>query len=346
MNERFSSQSVQDYQMRMAQIIATRGLSESASPPALIVAGPTASGKSALAMELAERCRGTIINADAMQVYRELRVLTARPSIEEERRVPHALYGIRPAAEPGSVAWWRAMAMAEMDRARDAGRLPILTGGTGLYLAALTQGLAAIPDPGPAARDEARRLLKDIGPAALHTRLAEADPEAAARLRPTDSQRIARAWEIWQGTGRSLTSWQALAGQPAPWRFAAILIDPPRGELRAAIATRLTGMLAEGAIEEVRALLALGLDPAVPAMRAHGVPELACHLRGNLTLPEAARRIELVTGQYTKRQATWFRHHQLAEPPQLHTIRARFTIGEQFSERIIQDILAFIEHMG
>jgi tRNA dimethylallyltransferase len=329
-----------------AQIIATRHRSGIVAPPALIVAGPTASGKSALAMELTERCDGTIINADAMQVYRELRVLTARPTIEEERRVPHALYGIRPAAEPGSVAWWRGGALAEMDRAREAGRLPILTGGTGLYLAALTRGLAAIPDPGPAARDEARRLLKDIGPAALHTRLAEADPEAAARLRPTDSQRIARAWEIWRGTGRSLTSWQALAGQPAPWRFAAILIDPPRTELRAAIASRLTGMLTEGAIEEVRALLALGLDPALPAMRAHGVPEVASYLRGNFTLPETARRIELVTGQYTKRQATWFRHHQLAEAPRAHTIHARFVVGEQFSERKIQDILAFIEQAG
>ena len=297
-------------------------------------------------MELAEICRGTIINADAMQVYRELRVLTARPSIEEERRVPHALYGTLPAAEPGSVAWWRGAALAEMDRARDAGRLPILTGGTGLYLAALTQGLAAIPDPGSAAREEARRLLRDIGPTALHARLAQGDPETAARLRPTDSQRIARAWEIWRGTGRSLTSWQALAGEPAPWRFAAILIDPPRDELRAAIAARLAGMLAEGAIEEVQALLALGLDPALPAMRAHGVPELSCYLRGNFTLAEAARRIELVTGQYTKRQATWFRHHQLAEPPRSHTIHARFAISEQFSERNNQDILAFIERMG
>jgi tRNA dimethylallyltransferase len=330
----------------MAQIIATQDLSESPSPPALIVAGPTASGKSALAMELAEKCRGTVINADAMQVYRELRVLTARPSIEEECRMPHALYGIRPAAEPGSVAWWRGAALAEMDQAREAGRLPILTGGTGLYLAALTQGLAAIPEPGPAARDEARRLLKEIGPSALHKRLAETDPEAAARLRPTDSQRIARAWETWRGTGRSLTSWQALAGQPAPWRFAAVLIDPPRAELRAAIATRLTRMLTEGAMEEVRALLALGLDPALPAMRAHGVPELASYLHGSLTLSEATRQIELVTGQYTKRQATWFRHHQLAEPPRLHTIHARFATGEQFSERNVHDILAFIEHMG
>ena len=297
-------------------------------------------------MELAERCCGTIINADAMQVYRELRVLTARPSIDEERRVPHALYGIRSAAEPGSVAWWRGAALAEMDRAREAERLPILTGGTGLYLAALTQGLAAIPDPGPAARDEARRLLKDVGPAALHTRLAEVDPEAAARLPPTDSQRIARAWEIWRGTGRSLASWQALAGQPAPWRFAAILIDPPRAELRAAIASRLVGMLAEGAVEEVRALLALGLDPALPAMRAHGVPELAAICAATSRSTRPWRRIELVTGQYTKRQATWFRHHQLAEARACIRSMRELGLGSNFRKEIAQDILAFIESMG
>jgi tRNA dimethylallyltransferase len=315
-------------------------------PPALIVAGPTASGKSALALELAERLRGTIINADAMQVYRELRILTARPSPQDEARVPHALYGVRSAAEPGSVAWWREAAVVEMERARDAGRLPILTGGTGLYFAALTDGLAAIPDAGPAARDEARRLLKEIGPAALHARLAEADPDTAVRIRPTDSQRIARAWEVWRGTGRSLSSWQSAAGQPAPWRFAAILLDPPRSELRTAIAARFATMLGEDAIEEVRALVALNLDPALPAMRAHGVPELAGYLRGDLTLAAATQRIELVTGQYTKRQATWFRHHQLAEPSRAHTIHARFTGQKQFLESNYPDFFAFIESLG
>jgi tRNA dimethylallyltransferase len=327
-----------------------RGFVESGTPivppPALAVAGPTASGKSALALELAERLRGTIINADAMQVYRELRVLTARPSPQDEARVTHALYGVRSAAEPGSVAWWREAALVEMARAHAAGRLPILTGGTGLYFAALTDGLAAIPDAGPAARDEARRLLKEIGPAALHARLAEADPDTAVRIRPTDSQRVARAWEVWRGTGRSLSSWQSAASQPAPWRFAAILLDPPRSELRTAIAARFATMLGEDAIEEVRALLALNLDPTLPAMRAHGVPELAGYLRGDLTLATATQRIELVTGQYTKRQATWFRHHQLAEPSRVHTIHARFTGREQFSESNYPDIFAFIESLG
>ena len=163
-----------------------------------------------------------------------------------------------------------------MARARDAGRLPILTGGTGLYFAALTDGLADIPDPGPAARDEARRLLKEIGPAALHARLAEADPATAARLRPTDSQRVARAWEVWRGTGRGLPSGSQPRSQPAPWRFAAILLDPAAG--RAARRRSRPGSrrcCGEARIEEVRALLALNLDPTLPAMRAHGVPELA-----------------------------------------------------------------------
>jgi tRNA dimethylallyltransferase len=320
--------------------------SQALTPPALIVAGPTASGKSALALELAERLGGIIINADAMQMYRELRILTARPTPEDEARVPHALYGVRPAAELGSVASWREAALVEMAAARAAGRLPILTGGSGLYYASLTEGIADIPDPGSAARTEARALLKEIGPAALHARLAERDPATTARLRPTDSQRVARAWEVWRGTGTGLTAWQARTAQPAPWRFAAILLDPPRVELRAAIALRFEAMLRHGALQEVQALLGLRLDPALPAMRAHGVPELAAHLRGEISLEEAARRVELVTGQYTKRQATWFRHHSLAEPAYTYMIHARLTTPAQFSERNYPRLLAFIETRG
>ena len=315
-------------------------------PSALIVAGPTASGKSALALTLAERLNGAIVNADAMQCYRELRTITARPTPEDETRAPHALYGVRSAAEAGSVAWWRETALVEMARARDAGRLPILTGGTGLYFTSLTEGLATIPDPGADARDEARRLLREVGPAALHARLANADPHTAERLRPTDSQRIARAWEVWRGTGRGLAAWQSEATAPAAWRFRAILLDPPRAELREAIHVRLVAMLNGGAVEEVRNLVALNLDPALPAMRAHGVPELAAYLRGGLTLQEAVRRIELVTGQYTKRQATWFRHHPLAESSSVHTIRARFSSFAQFSERESALFWEFIKSMG
>jgi tRNA dimethylallyltransferase len=316
------------------------------SPLALIVAGPTASGKSALALDLAERLNGTIVNADSMQVYRELRVLTARPTPAEEARVPHRLYGVRPSAEAGSVAWWREAALTEMSAARAARRLPILTGGTGMYFASLTGGLADIPDPGPEARAEARRLLAEQGPEALHAALVEADPATAARLKPADSQRIARAWEVWRGTGTGLTAWQSQRSEPAPWRFAAIRLDPPRDALRAAIATRFAAMLEQGALQEVRELLALGLDPALPAMRAHGVPELSAYLRGKIGLPEAARRAELVTGQYTKRQATWFRHHELADKTLTHTIHARYAGLAQFSESAAADLFAFIEGLG
>jgi tRNA dimethylallyltransferase len=230
---------------------------EGAAPRALIVAGPTASGKSALALAIAEHLGGTIINTDSMQVYRELRVLTARPTPEEEARVPHRLYGIRKAEDASSVAWWRERALAAMEEAEAVGRLPILTGGSGMYFAALTDGLADIPDPGPAAREEARRLLTEQGPAALHASLAHVDPATAARLKPEDSQRIARAWEVWRGTGLGLAAWQNHRSPPAPWRFTAILLDPPRDALRAAIATRFGAMLRDGALDEVRSLLKL-----------------------------------------------------------------------------------------
>jgi tRNA dimethylallyltransferase len=313
-------------------------------PHALLVAGPTASGKSALALALAERLHGTIINADSMQVYRELCVLTARPTPQDEVRVPHRLYGVRPAALPGSAAWWRGEALAAMQAAHDAGRLPIVTGGTGLYFASLTTGLADIPDSGPQARAEARALLQELGASALHARLAAVDPATAARLTPNDSQRIARAWEVWRGTGTGLAAWQTRHNSPAPLRFIAILLDPPRDELRSAIATRFDAMLEEGALDEVRGLLAQRLDPALPAMRAHGVPELSAYLRNEITLPEAGHRVALVTGQYTKRQATWFRHHALAA--HTHTIHARFAGLEQFSERKIEEIVAFVQTPG
>ena len=309
---------------------------------ALIVAGPTCSGKSALALGLAERLGGTVINADSMQVYRELRVLTARPTPEDEARVPHRLYGIRAAAAAGSVAWWREAALAEMEKAA----FPILCGGTGLYFAALTEGLVDIPAPSEAARSTARAMLAELGPADLHARLAEVDPATAQGLRPTDGQRLARAWEVWASTGRGLHDWQQDGAAPAPWRFTAILLDPPRETLRAAIKGRFAAMIEAGAIAEVSALLEHNLDPALPAMRAHGVPELSAYLRGEMTLTEASLRAERVTGQYTKRQATWFRHHALATPDRTHTIHAQIAGLEQFSEREITDLMKFIRGSG
>lgn len=318
---------------------------DAAAPAALLVAGPTASGKSALALSLARQFGGTVINADSMQLYRELRILTARPTPEEEALVPHRLYGVRPAAEAASVAWWREAALGEMAAARAAGRLPILCGGTGLYFLSLTEGLSAVPPVPPAARAEARALLAELGAPALHARLAALDPDTAAMLRPGDSQRIARAFEVVRGTGRGLLAWQreGAATGPAPWRFSAILLDPPRDGLRAAIAARFDAMLAAGAVEEVRGLVAQGLDPALPAMRAHGVPELATVLAGRIDLPAARARAVLNTGQYTKRQATWFRHHALAAPERTHIIHARIAGTAQFYFEEWQKIVAFVQ---
>lgn len=310
-------------------------------PAAILLAGPTASGKSALALKLAERLNGTVINADSMQVYRELRIVTARPDDSDLARVPHALYGVRRAAEAGTVAWWRGAALAAMERTWAEGRVPILCGGSGMYFIALTEGLAEIPAIPPAAREEARRLLAELGPAALHARL---DPETAARLRPSDSQRVARAFEVLAGTGKGLAAWQEGAGTgPAPWRFAAILLDPPRPALRAAIAARWHAMLAAGALAEVRALGALGLDPALPAMRAHGVPELLAHLAGRMTLEAASERAMLNTGQYTKRQATWFRHHALAPPERTKHITSTSEFSSQQWESLLEYFAVFVE---
>jgi tRNA dimethylallyltransferase len=308
---------------------------------ALIIAGPTCSGKSALALELAERLGGTVINADAMQCYRELRVLTARPTPEEEARVPHALYGVLPAAVAGSVAWWREQALATMERAR----LPILCGGTGMYLRALTQGISALPDVTPAARAEARGLLAELGAAGLHARLNAQD---AALIRPSDSQRLARAHEVWLSTGRSLAAWQreAPALPPAPHAFRALLLDPPREALREAIRARWAAMMAGGAREEVAALLAQRLDPALPAMRAHGVPELAALRRGELDEAEASRRAIAHTIAYTRRQATWFRHQALVAPSVTHRINARIASLAQFSECELRKIFAFVDLAG
>ena len=311
-------------------------------PGALIVAGPTASGKSALALDLAERLGGTVINADSMQVYRELRVLTARPTPSDEARVPHRLYGVRAAGEPGSVAWWRTAALDGMAAAAAAGRVPILCGGTGMYLSALVGGVAAIPNPGEAARADARGRLAAGGAAALHAMVAAVDPETAATLRPSDGQRVARAWEVFSGTGRGLAAWQRETAVPSPWRFRALLLDPPREALRAAIGRRFAEMLAAGALGEVA--MVRGLDPALPAMRAHGVQELLAVLDGTLTLAEASQRAVLRTGQYTKRQATWFRHRPPV--PWAHTIHARYAGLAQFSECLKGLTGGFLRHRG
>jgi tRNA dimethylallyltransferase len=296
---------------------------------ALIIAGPTASGKSALALALAQRLGGTVINADAMQCYAELRIVTARPSLADESLAPHRLYGVRAATEPANAAWWRQAALQEMD----ACTLPILCGGTGMYFSALVKGIAAVPEVSEAARAEARRLLAEQGAEAVHARL---DPETAARLKPGDSQRVSRAYEVLLGTGRGLASWQAETTHPLTgWRIRMILLDPPREALRAAIAQRFAAMLEAGAVEEMRTLLARNLAPDLPLLRAHGVPEIAAFLRGEISREEAAARAILATHQYTKRQMTWFRHQKLTDSAAMQIIQSRIDVFAQFSEREI-----------
>jgi tRNA dimethylallyltransferase len=306
----------------------------------IIIAGPTASGKSALALALARRLGGTVINADAMQCYRELRIITARPTPADEASAPHALYGVRAAGEPANAAWWRTAVLEILARVE----VPILCGGTGMYLKSLLHGIADVPDPGPEARTAARALLAEIGAPALHARL---DAATAARLRPNDSQRVARAYEVLLGTGRGLAAWQ---DQPAAgltgWRSKMALLDPPREVLREAIDRRFQAMLAAGAVVEVEGLLALGLDPALPLMRAHGVPELAAYLRGETDLATAAARAVLATQQYTKRQATWFRHQKLVDDAAMQTIHARIDGQTQFYESFMLSFLNFIKDGG
>jgi tRNA dimethylallyltransferase len=306
----------------------------------VIIAGPTASGKSALALALAQHLGGTIINADAMQCYQELRILTARPSPQDEAFVPHRLYGIRAAANPANAAWWRTAALAELEPCE----LPILCGGTGMYFGALLNGIAPIPEIDSEARAQARRQLAALGPATLHAKL---DEETAEKLKPGDSQRIARAYEVLLSTGRGLAFWQAQKTTPlAGWEPRMILLDPPRDALKTAIATRFAAMLETGAIEEVQALLALKLSADLPLMRAHGVPEISAHVRGETTLEAAAARAVLATHQYTKRQMTWFRHQKLVDSPAMQIITSRISGSAQLSESFIGDLVNFINHHG
>jgi tRNA dimethylallyltransferase len=276
----------------------------------ILIAGPTASGKSALALGLAGRLGGVVVNADSMQVYRDLRIITARPSPEDEAKVPHRLYGLVDAAENYSVGRWCTDVRGVLAEVRANGRLPILVGGTGLYFKALTQGLSAVPPTPLDVRSAVRARLETLGAAALHAELARRDPSMAVRLRPGDSMRIARALEVLEATGRSLADWHRDGLQPAldPARAVKVFLAPDRAELHRRIGARFDAMLAAGALEEVRALDARGLDPLLPAMKAHGVPWLRRHLTGAITLEEAAEGAKLDTRRYTKRQATWFRH--------------------------------------
>jgi tRNA dimethylallyltransferase len=279
-------------------------------PQAILIAGPTASGKSALALALAERFGGTVINADSMQVYRDLRVLTARPTPEEEARVPHRLYGHVDASENYSAGRWCVDAEKALAEARAAGRLPVFVGGTGLYFKALTTGLAAIPPVPVEIRSAFRARLAAEGVAALYAELARRDPVTAKRLMPRDRSRILRALEVVEATGRSLGDWHREGLPPVvdAGRAVKVFLTPDRKALVARIERRFEAMLSAGALAEVRVLDARGLPEQLPAMKAHGVPWLRRHLHGEITLAEAAAGAVMDTRRYAKRQVTWFRN--------------------------------------
>jgi tRNA dimethylallyltransferase len=277
---------------------------------AVLIAGPTASGKSALALALAERFSGTVINADSMQVYRNFRILTARPTVEEEARAPHLLYGHVDAGENYSVGRWVADAARALAEAEALKRLPIFVGGTGLYFKALTQGLSEMPPVPAAIRAHVRAEAEGVTGPELHTRLAERDLRMASALRPNDRQRIIRALEIFEATGRSLAEWQQAPGKPLipPEETLPVFLAVERTALRERIDARFDQMLERGALDEVRALQARNLDPALPALKAHGAPGLSRHLSGEISLEDASSSGKTDTRHYAKRQETWFRH--------------------------------------
>jgi tRNA dimethylallyltransferase len=288
--------------------------SQGVSGTVVLIAGPTASGKSALALELAQKTGGIVINTDSMQVYRDLRIITARPTPAEEADVPHRLYGHVDAAVNFSAGAWVSDAALELAEARAQRRLAIFAGGSGLYFKALTRGLSAVPPIAPEIREEIRARLERDGVEALHAELAQRDPPSAERLKPRDRTRIARALEVIEATGRSLTDWHRDGLPPLlpPGTFRALFLEPDRDALYARIDARFEAMLAAGAMEEVAALAERKLDPLLPAMKAHGVPALIRHLKGEITREEAAEIGRADTRHYAKRQFTWFRH-QLPE---------------------------------
>jgi tRNA dimethylallyltransferase len=303
---------------------------------AVLIAGPTASGKSALALDIAKEFGGVVINADSMQVYAELRIITNRPTPEEEQGVPHRLYGIRPAREPYSAALWLGDVKAALAEAKQHGRLPIIVGGTGLYFKALTEGLSDIPEIPPPIRARYRIAAQTEPPAVLYAALAICDPLTASRLRPSDPQRIVRALEVFEATGRPLAEWQASKAAPLlPLEKTfpiTAMID--REELYRRCDLRFDRMIADGALDEARTIYALGLDATLPAMRAVGLPPLIAHLRGDLTFDEAATLAKTNTRNYAKRQITWINRNYVAWN----------MLSEQEQERIKRELNIFLRN--
>jgi len=301
----------------------------------LIIAGPTASGKSALAMDVAERFTGTVINADSQQVYSELRLLTARPSGPDEKRVPHRLFGIVRGGAGCSAGRWVDLACVEIKAAQAENRLPILVGGTGMYLQSLTQGLSPIPNIPPSVRGEAMARHAELGAEAFHAEVVKLDPVAGQRLPVGDTQRLLRAWEVTTYTGQAFSVWRdAPRIKPlADMHFSTIVLAPPRDRLYAAINARFSRMVEAGAVDEVRALAALDLDPDLPLMKALGVPELLAFIHGKCTLEQAVKRAQQLSRNYAKRQLTWARHQ----------IEGAYILDTQYSQSFQDEIFAFVQ---
>ena len=282
---------------------------------ALLIAGPTAAGKTALAIAAAERLDGEIVNADSMQIYDGLHLITARPTAAETARIPHHLFGVADPAERWSVGRWSEAALAACADIRKRGKTPVLVGGTGLYFNALTVGLAPVPEIGDAARERAAALLAEGGLAALADEARRLDPAAAARVAPADRQRLQRIVEVGYETGRPLSDFQAGTTPllpPGSWQ--GVVIEPDREALYARIEARFDMMMAAGALDEVAAFAARGLDPDLPAMKALGVPPLMAHLRGELSREDAVDTAKRDSRRYAKRQLTWFRNQTASWP--------------------------------
>ena len=310
------------------------------APPVIVLAGPTASGKSGVALDLAQAFDGVVINADSMQVYADLQILTARPTVAEEAAAPHRLYGVLPAERPCSAVSWVDMALAEIARTQSSGQQPILVGGTGLYLKALTEGLNQIPPVPAHIRQATRELHEQLGGPAFHEQLKRWDPAMARRLNPGDTQRLIRAWEVMAATNRSLPDWQAdeAAGPPPGMRFDLHLLMPPRQDLYAACDARFLAMIDQGALNEAAMLAARDLSPDLPAMKAVGVPELLAHLEGRVDLPTAIAKAQQATRNLAKRQFTWFRNQVSPERTE-SSVHASHVYDAQYSESLTAEIL-------
>jgi tRNA dimethylallyltransferase len=306
--------------------------------PVVVVAGPTASGKSLLAADIAEQFGGVVINADSMQVYRGIEMLSAAPDAVLQARVPHRLYGILDPAEPCSAGDWRERAIAEIRIAHDRGALPVVTGGTGMYLRALMTGLARMPPIPDDIRSTIRHRMEAEGSVALYEILHERDPATAAMLSPGDRQRISRGLELLEATGRGHHAWQK-GGENLSEddiRFFSILLLPPREALYRAVEARFDEMVRSGALDEVRQLAARELDPALPIMKALGVPDLLRHIGGEIDRDAACRGASQATRRYVKRQFTWFMHQFIAN------IRIDTQYSEIKSDNIFSEISSFL----